>query len=218
MTLPFEKKDPKERQYTCFVCGRVFKEFEGFKEHIIEKHQEGREYVICPLGRCGAPVRDVRAHFKAKHPSEPPPCGCQMKAIVWKDVRDPKGRKKRSVGFHDGDFASKKNGKKIHFRSGYERDVYECLEQMNEVVKFDAEPFGIPYWFKGENKKYFPDVMVQFADGRVEVWEIKPASQTAYEVNDAKWTAADKFCQSRGWHFEVKTEQGIKLLKQGLNS
>ncbi|MFX7785115.1 TnsA endonuclease N-terminal domain-containing protein, partial [Acinetobacter baumannii] len=73
---------------------------------------------------------------------------------------------------------------------------------MANVVRFDAEPFGIPYWFGGETKKYFPDVMVQFADGHVEVWEIKPASQTAYEVNDAKWTAADKFCEARGWHFE----------------
>jgi hypothetical protein len=216
MTLPFEKTDPSEKQYTCFVCGLLFKEAEKFRNHIIEKHQEGREYVKCPLARCGFPVRCVRSHMKSKHPQEPIPTGCQMKAIVWKDARDPKGRKKRSFGFHDGDFVSKKNGKKLHYRSGYELEVYKCLEEMASVVKFDAEPFGIPYWFGGESKKYFPDVMVQFADSHVEIWEIKPASQTAYEVNDAKWTAADKFCEARGWHFEVKTEQGIKLLKQAL--
>jgi hypothetical protein len=217
MTLPFQKPNDAERQYTCFVCGRAYKDFEEFKAHIIEKHQEGREYVLCPLARCGAPVRDVRAHFKVKHPKEPPPKGCQMKAIVWKDQRDPKtGRKKRGMHFNEGDFESAKCGKKLHYRSGYELEVYKCLEQMPNVKRYDAEPFGIPYWFKGEQHTYFPDLSVQFADGRVEVWEIKPSSQTSYEVNDAKWTAADKWCEARGYHFEVKTEQGIRLLRETL--
>lgn len=217
MTLPFQKINEADRQYTCFVCGRAYKDFEEFKKHIIEKHQEGREYVLCPLARCRAPVRDVRAHFKVKHPHEPPPQGCQMKAIVWKDVKDPKSKKKkRGMHFHDGDFPSKKNGKKLHYRSGYELEVYKILEERDDVVRFDAEPFGIPYWFQGENHKYFPDLLVQFRDGHTEVWEIKPQSQTSYDVNDAKWTAADKFCEARGYHFEVKTEQGIKMLRKEL--
>lgn len=214
MTLPFQKINEAERQYTCFVCGKSFKNPEEYRDHIIEKHQEGREYVRCPLARCGFPVRDIRAHFKACHRNEPMPKGCQMKAIVWKDTRDPKSRKKRGVHFHDGDFASQKNNKKIHYRSGYELEVYKCLEQMHDVVRYDAEPFGIPYWYKGEHKKYFPDLMVQFADGHVEIWEVKPASQTTYDLNDAKWSAADKFCEARGYHFEVKTEQGIQDLRR----
>ena len=47
---------------------------------------------------------------------------------------------RRSPDFHDGDFVSKKNGKKLHYRSGYELDVYKCLEEMANVVRFDAEP------------------------------------------------------------------------------
>ena len=138
-----------------------------------------------------------------------------MKALVWSDQRDPKSRrKKRQVAFNDGDFVSKKNGKKIHYRSGYELEVYKCLEQMNSVVSFAGEPFGVPYWFQGEKHQYFPDVMVQFADGHVEVWEVKPKSQTSYEINDAKWTAAAKYCEARNWHFEVKTEYGIKELRE----
>jgi len=217
MTLPFEKPGDKERQYVCFICGRAFKEPNAYRTHIIENHVEGREYVKCPLARCGYPVRDVRSHFKVHHRQEPIPKGCQMKAIVWKDQRDPKsGKKKRGVRFNDGDFMSQKNGKKIHYRSGYELEVYKILEQMEEVVRYDAEPFGIPYWFAGEQKKYFPDLMVQFKDGHVEIWEIKPQSQTSYDLNDAKWTSANQFCEARGYHFEVKTEIGIKQLRRSL--
>ena len=45
-------------------------DYESYKSHILENHEEGREYVICPLTRCGCPVRCVRTHFKAKHPHE----------------------------------------------------------------------------------------------------------------------------------------------------
>ena len=216
MTLPFEKPNDAERMWTCFVCGMSFKNPQSYKDHIVEKHEEGRDYVRCPLARCRYPVRDVRAHYKFHHRNEPPPSGCQMKAIIWRDQRDPKTKKKRKMSFHDGDFQSAKNNKKMHYRSGYELEVYKCLEQMQDVVKYDVEPFGVPYWFMGEQKKYFPDLMVQFADGHIEVWEIKPRDQTAYEVKDAKWTAADKYCESRGWHFEVKTEQGIQQLRRQL--
>jgi hypothetical protein len=216
MTLPFENTNEKERQYVCFVCARGFKCPEEYRNHIIEKHQEGREYVKCPLERCGYPVRDIKSHFAVCHKNEPLPKGCQMKAMIWRDVRDPGGRKKRKIAFKDGDFVSKKNNRKIHYRSGYELQVYECLEKMNSVKGFAAEPFGIPYLFKGEQKTYFPDLLVEFADGTVEVWEVKPQSQTTYDINDAKWTAADIYCQKRGWRFEVKTEKGIRLLKEGL--
>jgi len=68
MTLPFSKDN--SRKWQCFVCGKSHNDFESFKAHIIEKHDEGREYVVCPLERCGAPVRDGRLHFKHKHPNE----------------------------------------------------------------------------------------------------------------------------------------------------
>jgi hypothetical protein len=66
----FQDENKNKRKFTCFVCGRVFTEFEEFKNHIIEKHEEGRDYVICPLERCKTPVRDIKMHFKVKHPSE----------------------------------------------------------------------------------------------------------------------------------------------------
>lgn len=89
--------------------------------------------------------------------------------------------------------------------------------------------------------RYFPDVILKKRVGpdkyETVMIEIKPQKQTVppdlskrnntptgrisrrylnevktYGVNDAKWTAARKYCNERGWKFEIMTEKhlGIK--------
>lgn len=213
--LPFVKNNNK-RKWQCFVCGQSYTDFDGFKSHIIEKHEEGREYIICPLQRCGAPVRDIRSHFKAKHPSEQQPKNIQAKAMIWKDQTS-KNLKTKKPRFRDGYIISNKNGgKEFHYRSGMECEVMECLEAIPEIMAYDVEPFkkGIPYLYKGKVHNYFPDLSIKFIDGKVEIWEIKPASQTDLEVNECKWAAANKYCEARGWEFIVVTEVGLGKLKK----
>lgn len=213
--LPFQK-DNNKRKWMCFVCGREFEEYDPYKEHIIESHEEGREYIICPLARCGAPIRDLRLHFKAKHPSEKevPKVG-QMKALVWKDHSTRTGKmKQRKPKFREGYLVSGKNGgKEMHYRSGYECEVYECLECLPEVIKYDVEPFKVQYTFEGEVHEYNPDLSVLFNDGHIEIWEIKPSNQTSLPRNTAKWSACQQHCEARGWNFIVMTEKGIGKLK-----
>jgi hypothetical protein len=221
MTLPFAKDDGK-RKWQCFVCGHNFTEYETFKAHIIEKHEEGREYVICPLERCGAPVRDIRLHFKAKHPHEKtvPKVG-QMKAMVWKDQTS-KGKVKAAKSkFREGYLVSNKNnGQEMHYRSGYECEVYECLEALPEVLDYKVEPFKVQYNYINpgthqlETHDYNPDILVNFTDGKTEIWEVKPANQTHLAKNQAKWAACQSYCQTRGWDFIIMTEVGIGKLKQ----
>jgi hypothetical protein len=213
MTLPFPKENDKPK-YQCFVCGVMFEEFDKFKNHIIEEHEEGRDYVKCPLERCGAPVRDVRLHFKVKHPHEQMPKKGQMKAMIWRDFSlKGKGRTKKPK-FRQGWYESTKMKKRFYYRSGYEEQVFECLDMHKEVMAFEVEPFQIPYIFKGENHEYVPDILVTFFDGHREIWEIKPKTQTALEQNQAKWTAAAEACKIRGWRFVVQTEIGIRKLKK----
>lgn len=214
-TLPFDIPEKDKRKYQCFVCGIMFKEFNEFKSHIIENHEEGREYIICPLEHCGAPVRDMRMHFKCKHPHAQIPKSGMMKAMIWKDHNNKSKREKtKKPKFREGWYHSTKMGKPIHYRSGYEETIYECLDSDIEVNSYDAEPFEVPYLHEGKAHKYIPDLVVRYVDGRTEVWEIKPANQTLLERNINKWTAADKACQARGWQFLVMTEVGIDKLKQ----
>lgn len=219
MPLPFEKKekDDGKRKWQCFICGQQHSEYEAFKTHILEKHEQGREYVVCPLARCGAPVRDVKLHFKAKHPTEKCPKIGQLKAIIWKDIAPTGKVKTRKPSFREGSILSNKNGgREMHYRSDMECEIYECLEAIPSVLRYDVEPFkgGIPYLFDGKEHKYFPDLSIQFSDGHVEIWEIKPASQTDLPVNEAKWKSATVFCEARGWEFIVITEVGLGKLRK----
>lgn len=213
MSLPFPNQS--SRRWQCFVCGMEFKEPQEFKGHIVKEHEEGRDYVLCPLKRCGFPVRDVRAHFKARHPQEALPKVGQMRAVAWRDMRDQKAVKRKGPSFKEGFYVSRKNGmKEMHYRSGYEAQVYELLEQHPLVTGYEVEPMHITYWFGGRQRKYYPDLAVRYADGRLEIWEIKPATQTSLPMNEAKWTAATNYCLQRGWHFEVMVEKKIGDLKR----
>ena len=218
MTLPFDNTNKNQRKYQCFVCGRQYMSFSEFKEHILETHDEGREFVICPCEHCGAPVRDMRMHFKVKHPHSPIPKKGMMKALVWKDMSpkkgNSKGKKTKKPKFREGYYESEKMKKSLHYRSGYEATIYECLDSWHKVVAFEVEPFEIPYIYKGSGHKYIPDLLVHYKDGKKEVWEIKPANQTTLEKNTQKWRAAELALEHRGWKFVVVTEVGIDKLKQ----
>ena len=210
--LPFIANNNK-RKFSCFVCGIIFDSPNEFKNHIISTHEEGRVYLICPNKSCGWPCRDLRFQFRNTHPSCKCPEDRQLRATVMYDLKTP-GKKKKIPNFQNGFHISAKTGKKMHFRSGYEREVYECLDKLGEVLRYEVEPFSIPYFFKGKKKNYYPDLLVEFSSGAIEIWEIKPSNQTALEQNKAKWDAAKYYCQLRGWSFEPITEQRIGQLKK----
>lgn len=213
MTLPFSNLNRNKRVFSCFVCGREFAEFEAFKQHIVETHDEGREYLSCPC--CSHPVRDMVTHYSAVHPRDKMPPGIQTKVLVWHDFSTRKKKKKQK--FHGGGFVSMKNeGRLLNYRSGWELQVYECLEELQDVAKFEVEAVKIPYYWLGKWHNYFPDLVVEYTDGRREIWEIKPANQTDLDKNKAKWDACAKFCMSQGYRFVVQTEVGLNKLKQQL--
>ena len=73
---------------------------------------------------------------------------------------------------------------------------------------------------------YIPDFFIQYVDKEglehTELIEIKPRSQTTFEsagrskrnqaaviVNAAKWEQAQEWCEKRGIHFKVLTEDQI---------
>ena len=215
MSIPFEVPDKNKRKYQCFVCGKLFDNYPEYKEHVVEKHEEIREYILCPLARCQAPVRDLKLHFKVHHRTEDfKKVKGPTRSLIWKDFT-PKGRgKTRKPKFRQGSYTSTKTGRELHYRSGWEEQVYQLLDQDKEVVDFVAEPFQFDYIHKGKARKYTPDLFITFIDDRKEVWEIKPAKQTLSEQNQNKWHYAEKACECRGWKFETVTEVFIDRLKK----
>lgn len=210
MSLPFDQNS--SQNFVCFCCGVHFSDYEEFKSHIIENHEEGREFVRCPMEHCRAPVRDVKLHMKVKHPHfNLKNFAGQSRAIIWHDFSS-KGKKTRKPKFKQGKYQSLKTGKVLGYRSGLEEKLYKILDQHEEVMSFYSEPFQIDYIHKGQAHKYTPDLIVVFADGSKQIWEVKPANQTELEMNKNKWRAAEEACKIRGWSFEVFTEQRINKL------
>ena len=97
------------------------------QKHVIEAHEEGREYIICPVKHCECAVRDLRFHMRVKHSSLKIPQLKQMQALVMYDVKSPTKRKKLP-NFKEGFIVSGKNdGRKMQYRSSYEEQTYLCL-------------------------------------------------------------------------------------------
>lgn len=118
----------------------------------------------------------------------------------------------------------------IVYRSGWEKQVMQWLDNNINVISWSSEEVVIPYIspIDGHPHRYFVDFYVEAKgrDGSVKkmLLEVKPAAQTkapttpkrktkryitevmTYGVNQAKWQAAKEFCDLRGWEFKVITE------------
>lgn len=216
MGLYFEDSGKvQKRKWQCFVCGKSYDDYPEYKEHILTEHEKGREYLECP--DCGAPVRDMPMHYKAKHPKRIMPKNLQTRVAVWRDFKSSGAKKKtKKPTFRQGTFSSQKSGCDLTYRSGMEEEFYNLLEQDSDVTSFHAEPFKVPYYFKGKWHDYIPDIRVNFIDGSTEIWEVKPATQTGpeYEQNQAKWAAMNDHAQNYGWQFVVQTEVALGKLRK----
>lgn len=133
----------------------------------------------------------------------------QSQILAYKEGRHPGNR----VGI-SGDFYSKKNKKKLHYRSLLEKGWYQVLEKLSKVEWYEVESLSIPYLWEGFVHRYLPDLLVKYTDGTMELIEIKPEYQWEDERNLAKWKAARKWCESRKrreTEFRVVGYEGLRV-------
>lgn len=121
----------------------------------------------------------------------------------------------------------------IVYRSGWEKNVMEWLDTNSNIVAWGSEEVIIPYISPIDNRphRYYVDFYVEAvgSDGgtKVMLLEVKPYSQTqapktpkrktqrfisevfTYGINQAKWDAATKYCNSKGWEFKILTEKDL---------
>lgn len=114
----------------------------------------------------------------------------------------------------------------IIYRSSYEKIFIGWLENNKNVKYWGSECFGIPYISALDNKQhtYYPDYIIEFANGDKMVVEIKPYNQTYKPVNEnswankeyirniSKWKYAKEYCEQRGYKFKILTENTIYRL------
>jgi len=148
---------------------------------------------------------------------------------------------KYQQGFFKPLHPEKYKGKKdIVFRSGWERNFMLWADQHKDVIRWSSEEVILQYRHPVTNRlhRYFPDFWIEKLDrnGNLETLliEIKPLAQCkppvlknckngkprknqvhqiiTYGVNQAKWKAAQAYCDKMKWKFQVLTEKDLNLL------
>ncbi len=101
------------------------------------------------------------------------------------------------------------------YRSLWERRFMLYCDRCDKIIYWTNEEYYIPYFSPEDNKwhNYYPDFYIKYVDkkGNIKekIIEIKPASQTYWKVNKAKWKAAEEWCQQRHYEFQVLTEKEL---------
>ena len=135
--------------------------------------------------------------------------------------------------FHQGIYEVKNPRKYVgkhrpRYRSGWELKFMRILDTHPNILAWASEAHRIPYRnpATGKNTHYVPDFFIVYVDKKgkqkVELIEVKPASQSFHErvgkskqnqsawvVNQAKWSAASAWCKQKGIFFRIVTEDDI---------
>lgn len=124
----------------------------------------------------------------------------------------------------------------IVYRSLWELKFMNYCDKNENILEWGSEELWIPYVSPKDNRvhRYFPDFYIKYRNrqGNIQksLIEIKPLKQTkkpnmspkrktktwmnevvTYGVNQAKWKAAEEFCEDRLWDFKILTEKELGI-------
>lgn len=130
----------------------------------------------------------------------------------------------------------KGNPTRIIYRSMWERKLFVYCDTNPSIVEWGSEEIVIPYRCPTDGKvhRYFPDVYMKVKSSTGEykkyLVEVKPKKQVqgptsspkrktaawkrevmTYMKNQAKWEAAEDYCQDRQMKFLILTEDHLKV-------
>ncbi len=133
----------------------------------------------------------------------------QSKSAIKRIKKNP-----RTAGGYgkQGYFYSKKNNKKLHYRSSYELIAYQILEQMTVVKSYETEPFAILYYFEGFKHRTIPDILVTYKTGLKEFIEVKALWRIEDNVEIAKFSAVENYAKENNMNFSIWTEKELGIL------
>lgn len=105
-----------------------------------------------------------------------------------------------------GTYFSTKLNKEIKYRSGWEKQYYEYLDNNEDVVSYEPEPFSIPYKDGKTSRHYVPDILVTYSNKKRDLIEIKPERWVETEEVKNKIKAGRLFAKQNSMNYIVLTE------------
>ena len=115
--------------------------------------------------------------------------------------------------------------RRIVARSSWEYAYMIALDNSRTVMKWVSEPRNLKITYINpldkKLKNYWPDFLIQYVSGELEIVEIKPLKEASMNSavsqydklmlvkNISKWKAAEEFAKTIGARFRVVTEQQL---------
>jgi hypothetical protein len=109
-----------------------------------------------------------------------------------------------------GKYYSKRFDKHFLYRSSYERDYFNILENDNNILYYKYEKLKIPYFYKDKWKNYIPDFIIYYKNGDIEIHEVKPLR--LIEISNKikiKAQYAIEYCNIHNMVYKFITEKEI---------
>lgn len=133
--------------------------------------------------------------------------------IVVKLGLQRKRRSKRYFNAFKGWIETSKAGK-LYYRSSYEKDFIEQLEQDSNIVEFWKDKVKLPYTYNGKQRNFLPDFLIRSCLNELTLVEIKPSVvrritsdpylRQQQEINSLKFEVARNWAREKRINFEVK--------------
>jgi hypothetical protein len=136
-------------------------------------------------------------------------------------------------GIYKPKYSQKYVGKELPvYRSGWELKFFRWCDDNKNIIEWASEAVIIPYINPITRKvsRYYTDGVIAIHEGdkiQKYIIEIKPSSQVLppkpgnkrkstlvyetarYAQNQAKWEAAKKWCDKKGYKFQILTEKEL---------
>lgn len=195
---------------TCEGCGQKFERpFAGRKAKFCSRECSNTGIHNGMYGKPG-PMLGKHAWNYGKTAKDDPrlaAMGEKISTIIADKIVN--GERNHQSGYVGEHFFSKKNNKEFYLRSSYESRYARMLEDDDDVVSYEHEPFRIPYLLDGSMHNYIPDFFVVRLRGKRQLIEVKPKMFVG-GVNAMKFQAARQWCQLNGVDYCIITEDEIE--------
>jgi len=120
----------------------------------------------------------------------------------------------------------------VIYRSLWEKKAFIWCEDNSEIKWWASEELAIQYFYEVDKRhhRYFPDLVIEFNNGKRLMVEIKPKKETrkpefkgrktkryinesvTFVKNMNKWEAASKVAKDNGWEFQIWTEETLQKM------
>ena len=204
----FEVKESRADAKFCSLACKFLDMRDGESEFVTRTCEECEEDFVVPYIRriqrfCGKSCANRGERNVTKRP--------EIAAKISENIKNRilEGQFKPHTHYKSGHFHSAKCKRTMFFRSSYEEKALDLLERDPSVEEFDTECVSIPYTYEGRSHFYIPDVWVKYRAGHEKVLEIKMKWQRDDPIVLVKEIAARAHAQSRGWEYEIWTEDHL---------